>query len=130
MVLSTQGPLVSERSGWRLGLAVHGSFRCWVQLGLYADKQVSLRHSGQHLAQFLQGAAHLRLDGADRAVGQLGDLFVGQLAVLPQQEDFFFFRPQVQQGLAQPLEGFRSSRSRAGRRCSSTFGMTSAPSRA
>src|SRR5579864_6875042 len=38
--------------------------------------------------QFLERGAHLCFDGADRSVALGGDLVVGQIAVLAQQEDF------------------------------------------
>src|SRR5262249_31911875 len=49
----------------------------------------------QHRPQLLQGAAHLRLDGAHRAVVQLGDLLVGQVAVLAEEKDLLLLGPQV-----------------------------------
>jgi hypothetical protein len=52
------------------------------------------------------GRPHLRLDGAHGRAAQLGDFLIGQAAVLPQEEDFFFLRPQIHQGDADPFQGF------------------------
>src|SRR5262249_40609935 len=58
---------------------------------------------GEHLAEFLQGAAHLGLDGTHGAVVHLGDLLVGEVAVLAEKEDLLLFRAETQKGLAEPL---------------------------
>src|SRR5262249_15820033 len=75
-----------------------------------------LRSGGEYGSQLLQGAAHLRLDGAHGAVGHLGDLLVGQLAVLPEQEDLLFLRAQVQQRLAELLQRLALLQVAGGRR--------------
>src|SRR5205807_4911908 len=60
----------------------------------------------QGLAELLQGTAHLRLHRADRAVVQVGDLIVSQVAVLTQQEYFLLLQSQDQQRLAQAVQHF------------------------
>src|SRR5205823_3887512 len=57
-------------------------------------------------AKLLQGGAHLGLYGPHRAAANLGDLVIGQLAVLPKEENFLFIRPQVHDGQPKPVEGF------------------------
>ena len=81
----------------------------------------------QHLAELLQGAAHLGLDGAHGAVVHLGDLLVGQLAVLAEEKDLLLLGPQVQQRLAELLQRSPGppGPASAGRR--SSIGMVSAP---
>src|SRR2546430_96937 len=60
----------------------------------------------EYLAQFLQGAAHLRLDRPYGTAVQFGDLLVGQFTVLPEKEYLLFLGPQVHQGVAQLLQRF------------------------
>src|ERR671923_312008 len=52
---------------------------------------------------------------SDRAAAQVSDLLVGQIAVLPQQEDLLFFLAEVADGPAQPLERFLMFEDLAGR---------------
>src|SRR5579883_3054522 len=71
-----------------------------------ASAAVPQRRSGQMPAELLQRAAHLGLDGADGAAADLGDLLIGQVAVLPEEEDLFFLRPQQQDRPAEGVERF------------------------
>ena len=56
---------------------------------------------------------HSRLDGAWRDADGVGDLFIGHLAVLPQEEHFLFLRPQVEDGDPQMVQLFFSLDGRA-----------------
>src|SRR5262249_34980851 len=69
---------------------------------------------GQGLAELLQRASHLRLDRAHGAVADLGDLLVSQVAVLPEQKDLLFVRPQGQDGPAELLQRFLAFQRLAG----------------
>src|SRR5947209_14119517 len=60
----------------------------------------------QHTAQLLERRAHLRFDRAYGAAPQLRDLLIRQSAVLPQEKNGLLFRTQLQEGDAEPLQGF------------------------
>src|SRR6185436_11091011 len=57
--------------------------------------------SGEDFTQLLEGGPHLRLDGPDRGLAEVGDLLVGEPAVLPQQKHFLLVGAEVEQGCPQ-----------------------------
>ena len=57
----------------------------------------------EHPAQLLQSGAHLGFHGPDRAAAQLGDLLVGQIPILAQEEYGLFFGSELQQRGAEPF---------------------------
>jgi hypothetical protein len=60
----------------------------------------------KNLTEFLKSGTHLRLDGADGALTQFGDLFVGEFRVLAEKENVTLFGAQIGQSNAELFEFF------------------------
>ena len=50
--------------------------------------------------QFLQRAAHLRLDGSDGTAAYVGDFFISQIGILAQEKYFLLLAAEMKDGLA------------------------------